>query len=225
MIDSVGNLKRGLIDSASQFLLSREIQNAVKEERSRAYDQFAVVSVDTKLRKVARSQAEIELIPSLEKIQPRLKFTMGNRGVDFTTNWIHTYIKHAARKKTSNKTLAKSYARQFVEDAISDYYNFREITPLINFSAEREFSLSNNDIDPKVSYRFIKHDFRKHAQALCFYPILFSPQVYGDIADMHPYDWVLIVEQRIPRTKKFIGDTGRMYGFFTNQILDALRFV
>jgi len=222
MTDSMDDLKQKLIDCAVELLLSKEIQELIKEGKNKVHARFGDLPADTRLHKIA-AQAKMQLIPVLEKIQPRLVSTMGGRGVEFIKNWIHTYIKHEVSTKKSKKSLAKYYSRKFMKDAISDYYSFKEITPLINFSAEREFSLSNNDIDPKVAYRFLKHDFRQHVRALCFHPALFSPDMDGDMADRWPYDWIVIAEQRIPRKKEFIGDKSIMHGFFTNQILDVMR--
>jgi hypothetical protein len=213
--------KLKIIGIATKFLLSKEIQEAVKEKRGVSEGGGNLV-LDTKLWDIA-TKAEKKLIPTLIEFQPRLKSAISSYAVRFINGWVGTYIKDAANYQKTDKSLAKYYAREFVKDAAGDYYLFREITPLIKFAAEREFYLIRKDKDTRVTYRFLKHDFRLHARALSFHRIWFSSEAVGDLADKYPYDWLLLVEQRIPRINKFAGDTTIKHGFFTSQILDVIR--
>ncbi|MDL1978821.1 MAG: hypothetical protein LWX52_12120 [Deltaproteobacteria bacterium] len=226
MKDKLDDSYQEIIDAASHILYSEEVQKSVEEEThhfQRTVQQHSPGThiVDTELKNIIQ-QANDELIPALVKIQPRLKPILPPYGLDLIRSWIGTYLRHAACGTTSRKTLDRQYARAFVRDAVNEYMEFREITPILRFSADREFYLSRKVVEDKIRFRFVKHDFRRHARALGFHFFPDPSDLKDDLVSHQPYEWVLLVSKPIPRKKKFLGDEALKFGRWTHQMLTAL---
>lgn len=199
-----------IVNLAFEVLDSTEIQELAKEER-KAYRRgffrpsYIFSIYNRNIRKVIK-RAESTMIPHLAAIDLRLGEILPPHGFNLIQHWIDTYLRHAARSSASLKALSKKYARSFVEDSVRAHVTCREIRPLYRFSADRQFSFSVMDNEGKVKFRFLKHDYQKHARALGFHFFPDPSDLQDDLMSLLPYEWALVVERDIPRINSFLGD-------------------
>ena len=230
MKNNIGDSNKEVLDNAIKFLTSREVKKIVKEGREhfQYFLQKGFVgshAVDNELQEFIK-KAEDELLPHLEKIDQRSESSIATYGLNLIRPWVASYINHLVSLEKPAKSLAKKYAHALIKEAVADKMIFREITPLVNFSADRKFSMSRKTSEISFRFRFLKHDWHLNPRVLSYY---FQPtpwdlrQEWLFAGFYEPFEWILIIEKDIPRKKKFLGDESVYIGGWTHQVVSALK--
>lgn len=230
MRKKVKDSNQEIIDTATELLTSGEVERIVKEGREhfQYFLQRGLVgshAVGNELQAFIK-KAEDALLPQLEKIDKRSGSSIATYGSNLIRPWVASYINHLVSIEKSVKSLTKKYAHALIKEAVADKMTFREITPLVNFSADREFSMSRKTSELSFRFRFLKHDWHLNPRVLSYYfhPTPWDLRQEWLFAGFHePFEWILILEKDIPRKKNFLGDESTYIGGWTHQVLSALR--